>query len=79
MVAIDRKKMTKAPRSTQKAINQLLQASQEPLKATFLTRGIEGLIAIAEATELVDITAADSKLRSFTRSFTNTRGFILTN
>ena len=60
MVAIDREKITNAPRSTQKAVNKLLQASQEPLKATFLTRSIEGLTAIAESQELVDIVAADS-------------------
>jgi biotin operon repressor len=56
-----RKEPTKTPKSTQKAVNKVLQASsQTPLKATFLTRGIEGLIEIAESSELVDITAAAS-------------------
>ncbi|MEM8723637.1 MAG: hypothetical protein AAGE84_30890 [Cyanobacteria bacterium P01_G01_bin.39] len=60
MVAIDQEKITNTPKSTQKAINKLLQASQEPLKATFLTRSIEGLIEIIDSGDLVDITAADS-------------------
>jgi biotin operon repressor len=56
-----KKESTKTPKSTQKAVNKVLQASsQTPLKATFLTRGIEGLIEIAESSELVDITAAAS-------------------
>jgi biotin operon repressor len=61
MATLDREEITKTPKSTQKAVNKVLQASsQTPLKATFLTRAIEGLIEIAESEELVDITAAAS-------------------
>jgi biotin operon repressor len=56
-----KKEPTKTQKSTQKAIDRVLQASsQTPLKATFLTRGIEGLIEIAESDDLVDITASAS-------------------
>ena len=55
------KEVAKTPKSTQKTINRVIKASnQEPLKATFLTRVIEGLIEIADSSNLVDITSADS-------------------
>ncbi len=55
------KKVANTPKSTQKTISKIIKASnQEPLKATFLTRVIEGLIEIADSSNLVDITAADT-------------------
>ncbi len=55
------KEVAKTPKSTQKTISRVIKASnQEPLKAAFLTRVIEGLIEIADSSNLVDITAADS-------------------
>lgn len=55
------KEVAKAPKSTQKTISKIINASdREPLKAAFLTRVIEGLIEIADASNLVDLTAADS-------------------
>ena len=55
------KEISKTAKSTQKTINKIIKASnQEPLKAAFLTRVIEGLIEIADSSNLVDITAADS-------------------
>jgi biotin operon repressor len=60
MKTVERQTSAKIPKSTQNAVNRVFQASQEPLKGAFLTRGIEGLIEIAESENLVDITAADS-------------------
>ncbi len=55
------KEVAKTPKSTQKTISKIIKASvREPLKATFLTRVIEGLIEIADSSNLVDITSADS-------------------
>lgn len=54
------KEVTKIPISTQKTVNRVLQASQEPLKAAFLTRSLEGLTEIAESENLGDIIVADS-------------------
>ena len=49
------------PKSMQKTINKIIKAGdREPLKAAFLTRVIEGLIEIADSSNLVDITSADS-------------------
>ncbi len=55
------REVSKTSKSTQKTIDKVIKASnQEPLKAVFLTRVIEGLIEIANSSDLVDITAADS-------------------
>ena len=55
------KEVAKTPKSTQKTISKIIKASdREPLKAAFLTRVIEGLIEIADSSNLVDITAANS-------------------
>ena len=55
------KEVAKAPKSTQKAISKIIKTSDnQPLKAAFLTRVIEGLIEIADSSDLVDITAANS-------------------
>ena len=55
------KEIAKAPKSTQKAISKIIKTSdREPLKAAFLNRVIEGLIEIADSSDLVDITAANS-------------------
>ena len=55
------KEVAKAPKSTQKAISKIIKTSdREPLKAAFLTRVIEGLIEIADSSDLVDITTANS-------------------
>ena len=55
------KEVAKAPKSTQKTISKIIKAGdREPLKAAFLTRVIEGLIEIADSSNLVDITAANS-------------------
>ncbi len=54
------KEVAKAPKSTQKAISKIIKTGGEPLKAAFLTRVIEGLIEIADSSDLVDITAANS-------------------
>ncbi len=54
------KEVAKTPKSTQKTISKIIKAGEQPLKAAFLTRVIEGLIEIADSSNLVDITAADS-------------------
>ena len=60
MTTVLEKEVAKAPKSTQKAISKIIKAGGEPLKAAFLTRVIEGLIEIADSSDLVDITAANS-------------------
>lgn len=48
-------------KATQKTISKIIKAGdREPLKAAFLTRVIEGLISIADSSNLVDITSANS-------------------
>ena len=55
------REVAKTSKSTQKTIGKVIKASnQEPLKAAFLSRVIEGLIEITNSSDLVDITAADS-------------------
>ena len=55
------REVAKTSKSTQKTIGKVIRASnQEPLKAAFLTRVIEAFIEIANSSDLVDITAADS-------------------
>lgn len=55
------REVAKTSKSTQKTIGKVIKVSnQEPLKAAFLSRVIEGLIKIVDSSDLVDIIAADS-------------------
>ena len=48
-------------KATQKTISKIIKVGdREPLKAAFLTRVIEGFIEIADSSNLVDITSANS-------------------
>ncbi|MCC0179366.1 HTH domain-containing protein [Waterburya agarophytonicola K14] len=53
--------VAKASKSTQRTIGKVIEVSdKEPLKAAFLTRVIEGLIEIANSSDLADVISADS-------------------
>lgn len=55
------KEIARSSKSTQKVISKIVKASdREPLKAAFLTRFIDGLLEIADSSNLVDLTAAGS-------------------
>ncbi|MGL5793084.1 MAG: type IV toxin-antitoxin system AbiEi family antitoxin domain-containing protein [Waterburya sp.] len=60
MTTLQKMEVAQIPKSTQKTIGKIIKAGEQPLKAAFLTRVIEGLIEIADSSNLVDITSADS-------------------
>ena len=57
----DIEEVARASKSTQKVISKIVRASdREPLKAAFVTRFIDGLLEIADSSDLIDLTAASS-------------------
>lgn len=57
------KEVAKTSKSTQQAIDKIIRASnKKPLTAAFIVRVIEGLIEIANSSDLVDVIAADSNI-----------------
>lgn len=61
MMSGSKMEVARTNKATQKTISKIIKVGErEPLKAAFLTRVIEGLIEIADSSNLVDITSADS-------------------